>query len=57
VIKLILRYLIAVIMIPIGVALGVLGTISNQLRRKQYLEKQEKMNRELAAENQAETKQ
>ena len=42
-IKLILRYVIAAVMIPVGVALGVAGLIQNRLRRKRYLRKQQQI--------------
>lgn len=34
--KLIFRYIVAIIMIPVGVVAGVLGLIQNRLRRDRY---------------------
>ncbi len=48
-VKLILRYVIAVIMIPVGVVLGVGGLIQNHLRRRDLQARQEQMRRQLAA--------
>jgi len=48
VIKLILRYLIAAVMIPVGVALGLAGWIQNRLRRKRYLKMQQQIAEKLS---------
>ncbi|MDP8223836.1 MAG: hypothetical protein P9L99_10790 [Candidatus Lernaella stagnicola] len=48
--KLIGRYFIALVMIPVGVALGVLGVAQNYLRREHY----RRRNREIAAQTASE---
>lgn len=44
----IIRVLLAVLMIPVGVALGLGGLIQNRCRRKQYLDRQEQIRRQAA---------
>ena len=52
--KLVGRYVVAALMIPIGVVLGVCGVVQNYLRRKRYERRAREIAAQVARENQAE---
>ncbi|MBZ0270917.1 hypothetical protein K8I61_02685 [bacterium] len=47
-VKLILRYLIAIVMIPVGVLLGIGGVIQNRVRRADYEKRRQALATHLA---------
>jgi len=47
-IKLVLRYVIALVMIPVGIVLGFCGAVQNHLRRHRYQAKHAELQQQLA---------